>query len=457
MHEDTADGTCGESSGRHTRVRRRRVLAAAGAGATAAVAGCLGGNGNGGNGNGGNGGDTLTLGAVYLLSGVAQQLGSSSQAAAEVAVDQINQEGGINGREVEVIFRDHGDDPQGQIRSLVQEEGAEVMMGITSSGVTLNSGPVIEQLGVPFTITDTGTPFITEPDTGTYGDYYDGDGTAAAVDNMFRTNANTSINCYAIAKWVDENYGSARIANMGPDYAYGQQCWDYFKAYSNGLGAGHEYVESVFPELGADEMTPQINRVLDADPDLVFTSFWGGDVVTFVSQAGDQGLFDQVDDVFDTIGADPNGFEALGETLPDGLHYSGWYWGSAFDTEANSQFLESYESTYEGTDVNPYPSFTGGSSYAAPFVYKQAIEDAGGTDPDAVVSEMEGLEFSGPRGTWTLDPESHQASAPTVIGETSQDADVPYDGPGLTNTETYTLDRATAEDLLSDSDLPPGV
>jgi len=197
--------------------------------------------------------------------------------------------------------------------------------------------------------------------------------------------------------------------------------------------------------------------VLDADPDLVFTSFWGGDVVTFVQQADEQGLFDEVDDVFDTIGADPSAFAALGDTLPEGLHISGWYWGSAFDNEENDQFLQTYEDEHGGTDVNPYPSFTGGSSYAAPFVYKQAIEAAGSTEPDDVIAEMKGLEFTGPRGTWTLDAESHQASAPTVIGETSRDADVPYDGPGLTNTETFSLDRSTAEDLLSGSDLPPGV
>ena len=447
MQNTAGSGTDG--NGGRAGLHRRGFLAAAGAGATASFAGCIG--------NGGDGDGPITLGAVYLLTGVAEQLGASSRAAAEVAIQEINDDGGIMDREVESVFRDHGEDPQGQIRSLVQEEGADVMMGITSSGVTLNSGPTIKQLGVPFTITDTGTPFITEPDTGTYGDYYDEDGTAAAVDNIFRTNANTSINCYAIAKWVDENYGSARVANLGPDYAYGQQTWDYFKAYSDGLGAGHEYVASAFPEIAASDMTPQINQVLDADPDLVFTSFWGGDVVTFVQQADEQGLFDEVDDVFDTIGADPSAFAALGDTLPEGLHISGWYWGSAFDNEENDQFLQTYEDEHGGTDVNPYPSFTGGSSYAAPFVYKQAIEAAGSTEPDDVIAEMEGLEFTGPRGTWTLDAESHQASAPTVIGETSQDADVPYDGPGLTNTETFSLDRSTAEDLLSGSDLPPGV
>jgi ABC-type branched-subunit amino acid transport system substrate-binding protein len=448
MLDRHTDGSGREANGGRAGVRRRGFLAAAGAGATAAFAGCIGDGGS---------GDTITLGAVYLLSGVAEQLGASSRAAAEVAVDQINEDGGIDGREVEAIFRDHGEDPQGQMRSLVQEENADIMLGLTSSGVTLNSGPTIEQLGVPFTLTDIGTPFATEPDVETYGNYYEDEGTAAAVPNLFRTNANTSINCYAIAKWINDNYGSARIANLGPDYAYGQQCWDYFKAYSDGLGAGHEYVASAFPALGASDMTPQINQILDADPDLVFTSFWAGDVVTFVQQADEQGLFDEVDDVFDTIGADPNGFEALGETMPEGLHYSGWYWGSAFDNPENEAFLEAYEEEYSGTDVNPYPSFTGGSSYAAPFVYKKAIEAAGSTEPGDIISEMEGMEFTGPRGTWTIDEESHQASAPTVIGETSMDADVPYEGVGLTNTETYTLDRSTAEDLLSGSELPPGI
>ncbi|QLD90016.1 ABC transporter substrate-binding protein [Natronomonas salina] len=448
MLDKDTDGSGTGTSGRTPRVRRRRFLTAAGAGATAAFAGCIGGNDDEG---------PITIGGVYLLSGLAEQLGASSRAAAEVAINEINDDGGILDRDVESFFRDHGDDPQSQIRSLVQEENADVMMGLTSSGEALNSGPVIEQLGVPFTLTDIGTPFLTEPDVDTYGDYYADEGTAAVVPNLFRTNPNTSTNTYAIAKWIDDNYGSARIANLGPDYAYGQQCWDYFQAYSDGLGAGHEYVGSAFPELGASDMTPQINQVMNADPDLLFTSFWGADVVTFVQQANEQGLFDQVDDVFDTIGADPNGFAALGDNMPEGLHYSGWYWPSAFDNEENTAFLEAYADEYEGSDVIPYPSFTGGSSYSAVYIYKEAMEAAGSTDPDDVVSEMEGMEHTGPHGTFTLDEDSHQATTETVIGETSMDADVPYDGVGLTNTETYSIDRSTAEDLLSGTDLPPGV
>ena len=412
------------------------------------MAGCLGGGGGGG----------ITIGGVYLLSGLAEALGAGSAATAETAVASLNENGGIMDEDVELIIRDHGDDPQGQLQSLVQEEGADVLLGMTSSGVTLNSGPTVEQLGVPWTLTDIGTPFMTEPDEDAYGDYYDGDGQAAGLPNVFRTNSNTSHMTYAIAKYISENFDNPKIANMGPDYAYGQQCWNYVQAYMDGLGFDYQVVASEFPELGATNMTPNINSVLSADPDIVFTSFWANDTVTFTNQAAEQGLFEQVDDVFDTIGADPNNFEALGDTMPEGVHYSGWYWPGAYDTEADQNFIDAFAEHQSGGEVLAYPPFTGGSTWAAINIYKQAIEAAGGTNPDDIIAEMEGLTYEDdPRGSITIDAETHQATANCVIGESSFDADVPYDGAGQVNTQTYSLDRDTALDLLEGSGLPPGL
>jgi branched-chain amino acid transport system substrate-binding protein len=443
-------------------VDRRKFLTVAGAGATAALAGCSG------NGGGNGGGEPIRIGGMYLLSGLAEQLGASSAAAAELAVDVINEEGGINDRDVEIEIRDHGDDPQAQMRSLVQEFGADLMIGLTSSGVTLNSGPTIEQLGVPFTLTDIGTPFITEHDTDTYGDYYEENGRAAGLPNLFRTNSMTAHMTYGIARYTVDNYDDGlRIANMGPDYAYGQQCWAYYQAYLDGLGFDYEVVASEFPSLGAGDMTPQITTVQNAEPDVVFTSFWAGDTVTFTSQAADQGLFEDVEDAFDTIGADPVNFNSLGDTMPDGLHYSGWYWPGAYGTDADQNFIDAFVDAYEDDDeILAYPPFTGGSAWAAIQIYKEAIEAAGSTEADDVISQMEGYTFEDdPRGTVTLDETSHQANASCVIGESSQDADVPYDGVGQTNIQTYTIERSEARDLLEGSaglldgstDLPPGM
>ena len=126
----------------------------------------------------------------------------------------------------------------------------------------------------------------------------------------------------------------------------------------------------------------------------------------------------------------------------------------------NDQFVSRYAELYQDSDLVPLPSFTGGSSYAAPFAFKQAIESAGGTNSDDMVAELEGMTVDSPFGEITLDPDSHQANSPTVLGRTTQDTgdmDLPYDGAALEETQTYTLDRETSLDLLEGSGLPPGV
>ncbi|MFC7167552.1 ABC transporter substrate-binding protein [Halospeciosus flavus] len=265
----------------------------------------------------------------------------------------------------------------------------------------------------------------------------------------------------------DKLDGIERVATIGPDYAYGHQCWEYFKAFSDGLGADYEYVASEFPQLGASDMTPQINSVMNANPDLVVTSFWAGDSVTFAQQAASQGLFDQAVDVFDTLGADPTVFESLGNSMPEGYHYSSWYWHSSFDNEENRKFLQDYWNEYkdDSSTIN-IPSFTGPSTTSALWLLKRAMEKNESTSPSDIISGLEGAEYTGPRGTWTMDADTHQASAPTSIGKTARsDADgndgpgpgVPYDGVGLDPAYAYSLDRATAKELLSGSGLPPGV
>ncbi len=448
------EGTSAISDGKLSNgFSRRGFLAAAGSGATLSLAGCAG--------NGGGGDEEpIRIGGTYLLSGLAEALGAGSAAAAEVAAESINEDGGINGREVEIEIRDHGDDPQAQVRSLVQEFGADVLLGMTSSGVTLNTGPTWEELGVPITLTDIGTPWITEHDADSYGDYYEGDGTAAGIPNLFRTNSHTAHMTYAMAQFTVDNYPDlTRIANVGPDYAYGQQTWDYYQAYLDGLGFDYEVVASEFPALGEGDMTPNITNVMSADPELVFTSFWAGDTVTFTSQAAEAGLFEEVVDVLDTIGASPDNFEALGDTMPEGVHYSGWYWPESYGTDADQEFVELYQSTYEDDDtITSYPTFTGGSTWTAVQIYADAIEETGGTDPEELIEFMEGYTYEDdPRGATTLDSTNHQADATCVIGESSFDADVPYDGAGQVNTQQYEISREEALDLLEGSDLPPGM
>ncbi|WP_083252722.1 ABC transporter substrate-binding protein [Haladaptatus sp. W1] len=156
-----------------------------------------------------------------------------------------------------------------------------------------------------------------------------------------------------------------------------------------------------------------------------------------------------------TLAMDPTVFSALGSTMPEGVKVAGWYWHSAFDNETNTEFLNKYKE--HAKDLPAIPSFTGGSAYSAIWMYKKAMEAAGGTNTSDVVSELEGIEVTGPRGTWKMDPKSHQANAPSVLGVSSSDDDVPYNGLGLSNNKQVTLTREKATSLLDGSGFPPGL
>lgn len=464
-----------DSASERAGVDRRQFLAAstvvggsflAGAGTTALLADCISLTGGA---AGGDGTDPLRIGGIYPQSPNVRAVGRGTVPAVELAVEAVKDAGGIAGRDVELRFLNPGRDPVGEIREFVKTFGPDVVLGLSSEAVALAAGPVIESLGVPLILTDVGTAYLTEYESETYGNYYYANetGKAAAKPNVFRTNANTSINTYAMARFAAENLVANRVANLGPDSVYGRHAWAYFKAYAGGLGSAYEFVASEFVSSEGDgpDMTAGIDAVLAADPDLVFTSFRGGNAVSFVRAAVERGLFDRVDDVFDTLGADPRVFEALGETMPEGVHYSTWYWPTAFDNPHNSRLLDAWNATYRyayrvaaESNVVDLPPYGAASTWTAVFLYKQAVEAAEETDPTAVIPQLEGATFEeDPRGPVTIDPASHQATAPAVIGTTGRGADVPYDGVGLDSTETYTLDRSTALELLDGSGLGPGV
>ena len=131
----------------------------------------------------------------------------------------------------------------------------------------------------------------------------------------------------------------------------------------------------------------------------------------------------------------------------------------AYGTDADEEFIERYQNAYEDDDtVTGHPTVMGASTWTAVHIYRDAIEETGGTDPDEIIEFMEGYTSDDdPRGPSPISEDNHQAASSVVIGETSFDADVPYDGAGLVNTEQYEIERDEALDLLEGTNLPPGM
>ena len=107
---------------------------------------------------------TVKIGFVYIMSGPFSAYGQFAKQGAELAIEEINAAGGINGQQVEGFFEDStgkADVALRSIRKLVFQDKVDMLIGLDSSGVAKTVVPSIEQMKTPLIITHAATPDVT--------------------------------------------------------------------------------------------------------------------------------------------------------------------------------------------------------------------------------------------------------------------------------------------------------
>ncbi|MDQ2055335.1 transporter substrate-binding protein, partial [Halobellus sp. H-GB7] len=126
------------------KLSRRNALKMAGLAGITGLAGCSGGSSAGGSSDSGSNGDSgasdepLTVGALYALSGSTEVIGRPMMNSTELAIQQINDAGGINGREIELVKADTASAPQTGIeksRQLINRDGCSIVFGAYTSAM----------------------------------------------------------------------------------------------------------------------------------------------------------------------------------------------------------------------------------------------------------------------------------------------------------------------------------
>lgn len=415
-------------------VDRRSFLktSVVGAGASIGLAGCL-----------GDDDETVRLGALYIFSGFASLYGDEAERGYELAEEEINDNGGIDGREVEIIARDSEGDADAatrQLTSLIEEDEVDGLFGLDSSGVAQALAPQIEAVEMPFMVTHAATPFLTSPE----GEHENSVGN----EWLFR-NANSV---------THDMYGAAQIASeldvdewmtIGPDYAFGWETWDYFRAFAEGLGVDAEFIGEQYPPLAESDYTPYIEAVLSEEPEAVISPLWGADLTTFLGQAADAGWFDAVEYTLFSVGMGTD-LPADGSPLPEGEFASTRYDPFVPDSAENNDFRDRYLDEYD-----TLPTYNAEGAYRAVYLYKEAIEQAGSTDPAEIRDTFTGMEHSGPVGEYRFAEETNQATVPGIWGTVTYDDDL--ESNVLSDVQVTGEDPEEIRDAIDHSDLPSGV
>ena len=401
-----------------TRTRRRfieRTSVGILAGGVAGLAGCTsneeggstdgsgsggGGSGNntssGGNANssgsgsgGGGGGPTLTLGGLFATSGPYSAIGVDQRDGVKVALRHLADEG-ID-LTVEETFLDTQLDPEEGLRrarELVERENVDVLIGIASSSVAAAVANYAKQTETPLMLTVATDEALTGENCNRF---------------TFRANTHTYQNQKPNAEYAMENIGTT-FATMGADYAWGRASVKAFVDVAEENGG--EVVEQVWPALGANDYSSQIQKVANTDADFLLVRCSGADGVKSAKQIASFGLKDRMDVITNQTTVLARG---AGDACIDnygGVPYHAVLSREETGNDENERFVETYREVGDGSDPSTYSC----SSYMGARFLAKAVVEAGSTDSAEVVSALEGISYDGPKGTMEIRACDHQAT-----------------------------------------------
>ena len=352
------------------------------------------------------------IGALYPLTGKAARYGEDSRAAAEMAAEKINSNGGIHGRKLRLIFRDeeaNAERARELAREFILRDRVDFLMGVVSSSAGLAVSDLSLSYKKIFIGTDHGSSRLTYEN---FQKYY------------FRVNNNTYQATAAGALYAKEQPWR-RYYTIGPDYEYGHIIWEDFKWLMKKHGVKMQVDGEAWPKLFEPDYTSYITAIKTAKPDVLFCSLWGGDMVTFLKQAAGMGLFDEVTLFSPDTGGNYEVFEALGDAIPEGLvlgakHHNNWP-----ETQANKEYVTEFKKR-----TGRFPTYAAEGAYVGVKFIAQALEIQPDTkDVDALVKVMETMKIPCPEDpegfTSYMDPLTHQIVQMHAIGITRRNTSFP--------------------------------
>ncbi len=331
----------------------------------------------------------------------------------ELAVEEINAAGGVNGKMLEVISRDDTGDPATAIRiaeELVSKDGAVMLFGTFLSNIGLAVADFAKQKEVLFLASEP----LTDALVWSKGNKY-----------TYRLRPSTHMQAAMLAEQAAK-LNKKKWATIAPNYAYGTDAVKAFKTELTKLQPDVEWVAEQWPPVFKIDAGSTVRALEQAKPDAIYNVTFGGDLSKFVREGSLRFLFEDRT-VVSLLTGEPEYLDPLGEETPEGWIVTG-YPAAQIDTPEHKAFLTAYEARWG--EVPKTGSIVGYNSVLA---IKAALEKAGSTETEALREAMEGLEVpSSPTGPFMFRAADHQSTMGAYVGLTAK-----KDGMGVMTDWSY--------------------
>jgi branched-chain amino acid transport system substrate-binding protein len=187
------------------------------------------------------------------------------------------------------------------------------------------------------------------------------------------------------------------------------------------LKPGVSFVGESWAPFGTTDFRSHINTILDAKPDGLYSTEWAGELISFVRQAKEAGLFEKIKHVLFPVGAATDVLEGLGKEMPDNIWISGRYFFLYPNNKTNNEFVARFRKRW-----NHYPAYVSETAYSTMYAFKAAVEKAGSKETKPVIQALEGMAMDFPAGHRVFRKEDHQAIYDVPWGKTKADNRFPF-------------------------------
>lgn len=344
-------------------------------------------------------GDTIKVGILHSLSGTMAISEKSVVDAEQLAIEEINQAGGVLGKQIQAVVEDGSSDWPTfaeKARKLIDQDQVVAIFGCWTSASRKAVLPVFED----------------KKHMLWYPVQYEGQ---ECSNNIFYTGAAPNQQIEPSVDWLLENKGKEFFL-VGSDYVFPRTANTIIKAQLEAKGAtvvGEDYLP-----LGNTEVTAIITKIRQALPNggVIYNTLNGDSNVAFFKQMQGAGLGPDRYPVMSVSIAEEE-VKAIGVEYLKG-HYAAWNYFQTVDTPANQKFVEAFKAKYGENRVTNDPME---AAYIAVYMWKQAVEKAGTADDlDKVRAAVYGLTFDAPEGQVTMNA-NHHLSKVVRIGEVRDD------------------------------------
>lgn len=340
-------------------------------------------------------GKTFKLGYDLELSGGVAAYGNAGKNGANLAVDEINKAGGIDGKQITVISKDNKSDNAEAatvVSNLINNDKVNAVIGSMTSGAVKSMTPNITKGAVPL-VTPAGTDDTLTVTNGKVNDY------------IFRSTFQDSYQGKVLANYTTKELKAKKVVlyyDNSSDYAKGI-AKSFEKTYDGKI------VDKVTFQSGDKDFQATLSKIKGEDFDAIVMPGYYNETGLITKQARELGIEQPIlgGDGF----ADPTFITLAGNAAATNVYYVSGYSAKALATDTTTKFIAAYQAKYKTE-----PSMFDALSYDAVYMVKQAAED---TKAKTSVDVKDGLAklkgFKGATGEITVDKEHNPVKEAVVI------------------------------------------